>query len=144
MKKNSCTPINPKKYINYGLKKIHTRTVDNENKFLLLENSPPLHNFSNGPSLNAYHYVVVKSLFIFLHSVKVQQHQGHRKLHHCHCDHHCSLRHSDFRCFYYWLHGSLLCEIRGKSFVKIGTPYHIDSRRLCLRKPINSRSIISL
>ena len=25
MKKNSCTPINPKKYSCYGLKKIHTK-----------------------------------------------------------------------------------------------------------------------
>ena len=98
--KNSCTPINPKRYSCYGLKKIPTAR-----KFP----APSLHNFSNGPSLNAYHYVVVKSLFIFLHSVKVQQHQGHRKLHHCHCDHHCSLRHSDFRSFYYWMHGGLLC-----------------------------------
>ena len=27
MKKNSCTPINPKKYSYYGLKKIHTRNL---------------------------------------------------------------------------------------------------------------------
>ena len=27
MKKNSCTPINPKKYSCYGLKKIHTRNL---------------------------------------------------------------------------------------------------------------------
>ena len=33
--KNSCTPINPKKYSCYGLKKVHTRK-----KFLRLENSP--------------------------------------------------------------------------------------------------------
>ena len=26
-KKNSCTPINPKKYSCYGLKKIHTRSL---------------------------------------------------------------------------------------------------------------------
>ena len=44
MKKDSCTPINPKKYSCYGLKKIHTRNLssfDNETKFLRLENSPP-------------------------------------------------------------------------------------------------------
>ena len=45
MKKNSCTPINPKKY--------SCKEFDNEKKFLQLESSPPLpHNFSNGPSLN--------------------------------------------------------------------------------------------
>ena len=27
MKKNSCTPINPKKYSCYGQKKIHTRNL---------------------------------------------------------------------------------------------------------------------
>ena len=45
MKKNSCTPINPKKYSCYGLRKNSYR----EKKFLLLENPP--HNFSYGPSL---------------------------------------------------------------------------------------------
>ena len=42
--KNSCTPINPKKYSCYGLKKIHAssyKEFDNEKKFLQLENSPP-------------------------------------------------------------------------------------------------------
>ena len=53
MKKNSCTPINPKKYSCYGLKKNSYKEFDNEKKFLRLENSPPPppHNFSNGPSL---------------------------------------------------------------------------------------------
>ena len=50
--KNSCTPINPKKYSRYSLKKIHTRKLMTKKKFLRLENSPPPHNFSNGPSLN--------------------------------------------------------------------------------------------
>ena len=50
--KNSCTPINPKKYSCYGLKKIHTRNLITKKKFLRLENSPPpSHKFSNGPSL---------------------------------------------------------------------------------------------
>ena len=40
MKKNSCTPINPKKYSCYSLKKIPAAR-----KF------PTPHNFSNGPSL---------------------------------------------------------------------------------------------
>ena len=52
MKKNSCTPINPKKYSCYGLKKIHTRNLITKknscgSKIPLL----PPHNFSNGPSL---------------------------------------------------------------------------------------------
>ena len=56
MKKNSCTPINPKKYSCYGLKKNSYPEFDNEKKILRLENSPPAptpHNFSNGPSLKA-------------------------------------------------------------------------------------------
>ena len=51
MKKNSCMPINPKKYSCYGLKKNSYKDFDNEKKFLQRENSPPLHNFSNGLSL---------------------------------------------------------------------------------------------
>ena len=46
MKTNSCsyTPINPKKY--------SYKEFDNKKKkFLRHENPPPLHNFSNGPSL---------------------------------------------------------------------------------------------
>ena len=41
--KNSCTPINPKKYSCYGLKKNSYKEFDNGKKFLLLENflSPP-------------------------------------------------------------------------------------------------------
>ena len=55
MKKDSCTPINPKKYSCYGLKKIHTRNLSsfgNETKFLRLENFHEVFTkFSNGPSL---------------------------------------------------------------------------------------------
>ena len=51
MKKNSCMPINPKKYSCYGLKKNSYKDFDNEKKFLQCENSPPPHNFSNGLSL---------------------------------------------------------------------------------------------
>ena len=35
-------------------KKNSYKEVDNEKKFLWLENSPPPHNFVNGPSLNVY------------------------------------------------------------------------------------------
>ena len=41
MKKNSCTPINPKKYSCYGLKKKSYKEFDDEKKSLRLENSPP-------------------------------------------------------------------------------------------------------
>ena len=52
MKKNSCMPINPKKYPCYGLKKNSYKEFDNEKKILQLENSPPIpHNFFNVASL---------------------------------------------------------------------------------------------
>ena len=51
MKKNSCMPINPKKYSCYGLKKNSYKDFDNEKKFLQRKNSPPPHIFSNGLSL---------------------------------------------------------------------------------------------
>ena len=52
--KNSCKPINPKKYSCYSLKKIRTRNLITKKKFLRLENpAPPFPNFSNGPSLRS-------------------------------------------------------------------------------------------
>ena len=39
--KNSCAPINLKKYSCYCLKKNSYKEFDNEKKFLRLENSPP-------------------------------------------------------------------------------------------------------
>ena len=54
--KNSCTPINPKKYSCYGLKKIHTRnliTKGNSCGSKIPLSPPPPHNFSNGPSPNS-------------------------------------------------------------------------------------------
>ena len=39
--KNSCTPINPKKYSCYRLKKNSYKELDNEKKFLRIENSLP-------------------------------------------------------------------------------------------------------
>ena len=51
-KKNSCTPINPKKYSCYGLKKIHTRNLITKNNSCGSKIPHPHHNFSNGPSLN--------------------------------------------------------------------------------------------
>ena len=52
--KNACTPINPKRYSCYGLKKIHkrnliTKTIPAAGKF---PPPPPPHNVSNGPSLS--------------------------------------------------------------------------------------------
>ena len=41
MKKNSCKPINPKKYSCYGLKKIHARNLITKKNSCGLENSPP-------------------------------------------------------------------------------------------------------
>ena len=46
--------LNPRKYSCYGLKIFHTGNLITKKKFcsfLQLENSPPPHNFSNGPSL---------------------------------------------------------------------------------------------
>ena len=51
MKKNSCTPINPKKYSCYGLKKIHTRNLITKKNSCGSKIPPPPHNISNGPSL---------------------------------------------------------------------------------------------
>ena len=39
--KITCTPINPKKYSCYGLKKNSYKEFDNVKKFVRLENSPP-------------------------------------------------------------------------------------------------------
>ena len=50
-KKKLCTPINPKKYSCYGLKKIHTRNLITKNIPAPRKSPPPPHNFSNGPSL---------------------------------------------------------------------------------------------
>ena len=50
MKKNSCTPINPKKYSCYGLKHSY-KEFDDKKKFLRLENSPLPPYFSNGRPL---------------------------------------------------------------------------------------------
>ena len=56
MKKNSCTPINPKKYSCKGLKKIHTRNlIRKKNSCSSKIPLPPPHNFSNGPSLISEH-----------------------------------------------------------------------------------------
>ena len=51
MKKNSCKPINPKKYSCYGLKKIHTRNLITKKNSCGSKIPHPPHNFSNGPSL---------------------------------------------------------------------------------------------
>ena len=56
--KNSCTPINPKKYSCYGLKKIHiwnliTGKISCGSKIPLPSlPPPPTHNFSNGCPLD--------------------------------------------------------------------------------------------
>ena len=51
-------------------KKNSYKEFNNENKFLRLENSPPPHNFSNGPSLTLIHssacdgYIVINDSLI--------------------------------------------------------------------------------
>ena len=57
--KNSCTPINPKKYSCCGLKKIHTRNLITKksscgSKIPLPPPPHKTHNFSNGPSLSRH------------------------------------------------------------------------------------------
>ena len=47
-------------------KKNSYKEFDNEKKFLRLENSPPPHNFSNGPSLNTLDMLLFLSSFIRL------------------------------------------------------------------------------
>ena len=53
MTKNSCTPINPKKYSCNGLKNIHTRNLITKKNSCGSKILPP-HNFSDGPSLSLY------------------------------------------------------------------------------------------
>ena len=50
-KKKLCTPINPKKYSCYGLKKIHTRNLITKKNSRASKIPPLPHNFSNGPTL---------------------------------------------------------------------------------------------
>ena len=61
--KKFITPINRKKYLCYGLKKI--KGIWWRKKFLRLKNSPPPpHNFSNGPSLTLVTWSILNhSLF---------------------------------------------------------------------------------
>ena len=47
------------KSIHAMAKKNSYKEFDNEKKFLRLENSPPPHNFSNGPSLSYYRWVAI-------------------------------------------------------------------------------------
>ena len=56
MKKNTCTPINPKKYSCYGLKKIHTRNLITKKDSCGSRIPHPHHNFCNGPSLTRIWY----------------------------------------------------------------------------------------
>ena len=49
-KKNSCTPVKPKTYSFYGLRKIHTRNLIKKKIPAAQKFPTPSHNFSNGPS----------------------------------------------------------------------------------------------
>ena len=65
--KNSCTPINPKKYLCCGLKKNSYKEFDNEKKSPAALKSPPPHSFSNGrvpnfkqTNLKAYFKIIIQ------------------------------------------------------------------------------------
>ena len=61
--KNSCTPINPKKYLCHGLKKIHTRNLITKKKSCGSKiPPPPSHSFSNGRVPN-FHQTNLKAYF---------------------------------------------------------------------------------
>ena len=53
IKKNSCTPMKPKKYSCKGLKKIHTGNLITEKNSCGSKIPLPPHNFSDGPSLSS-------------------------------------------------------------------------------------------
>ena len=70
--KNSCTPINPKKYSCYGLKKNLYKDFYNEKKFLRLENSPAPITFLMVRPLTHRAFPIIarvnlRSLYCFLH-----------------------------------------------------------------------------
>ena len=50
-------------------KKSSYKEFDNEKKFLRLENSPPPHNFSNGPSLNTIRNSLDKNVYCADHPI---------------------------------------------------------------------------
>ena len=54
IEKNSCTPINPKKYSCKGLKKFHKNLITKKIPAARKFPSPPPHNFSHGPSLRIF------------------------------------------------------------------------------------------
>ena len=65
--KNSCTPINPKIYSCYGLKKIDTRNLITKKNSCGSKIPHPPHNFSNGLSLRrSWQHEITKPLK-FLH-----------------------------------------------------------------------------
>ena len=57
--KNSCTPINPKKYSCQGLKKNHTRNLTTKKSSCGSKIPRPPHKFSNGPSLNLFETIAL-------------------------------------------------------------------------------------
>jgi len=64
MKKNSCTPVTPKKYSCCGLTKIHTRTLITK-KIRAAQKFPSPHNFSNGSSRSHQHFSPSQKLIAF-------------------------------------------------------------------------------
>ena len=64
MKKNSCTPINPKNYSCYGLQKIHTRNLMMKKipaARTFPSSPPPPHNFSNDQAHKALYNATLAS-----------------------------------------------------------------------------------
>ena len=82
MKKNSCTPINSKKYSCKGLKKIHTRNLITKKNSCSSKIPLPPHNFSNGPSLsnNRVHSALHRPFSQFTNGNLVPTTRFHRRL----------------------------------------------------------------
>ena len=79
--KNSCKPINPKKYSCYGLKKIRARNLITKKNSSGSKIPLPTHNFSNGPSLKSSHVCEKRSNH--LESKTVATSRTSQSLHQC-------------------------------------------------------------
>ena len=60
--KKLCTPINPKKYSCYGLKKNHTRNLITKKHYCGSKIPTPHHNSSNGPFLRSLQLGVLRDV----------------------------------------------------------------------------------
>ena len=86
MKKQLCTPINPKNIFMLRPKKPLCKEFDNEKTFLRLKNShpPPPHNFSNGPSLRSLQLGVLRDVtwyvLVVFNNMPVRSSYGHCRI----------------------------------------------------------------